>query len=477
MKNNLSLKKNLLLFIVLHTSTLSAFSQWAIDTLSSGRSNFDAVIFENKVYFIGGEIDWYDSLLVSSEVAIYNCLTSGWELPNYITSPRSHSASVSGDSGIYVFGGRKFTIGHAWIREFAASNKIDIFKNGAWQVDSTVITGGVWGGHGLKVGSKIMFAGMVDSIEYLTSEFFASNQVYIYDELTGAWSIDTLSSPRTELAVATDGTIAMFAGGVNGLGHTSDVVDIYNSVTGVWSTANLSVPRCFLAGAYANGKFYFAGGELGGLVNYQSDVIDVYDGSAWTTTHLSSPRAGVEAAVVNDNIYFMGGGNYNLSFLPYPNTPNNYPTPPNIDSIVDVLITSTGSWIRADLNYRRLEFAQTTWGTKIFVGGGCYRTFVGSGINNKFDYVEIRDVATIGITDIADDISINVYPNPSNGPATILLPGNEVDISVTDILGHEILKTKTTERKLNLQLNNNGMYLIFVKSKIGSAIRKLLVNR
>ena len=452
------------------SSTLNVFSQWTLDSLSPARSNFKAVTFEDKVYFIGGEIDVYNSLFVTSEVAIYNCLTSSWESPDSISVRRSHSACVSGDSAIYVFGGRKFTRGHGWIREYAGSNIIDIFKNGVWHSDSTIINGKVWGGHGLKVGSKIMFAGLVDSVEYLTSEYFASNKVYIFDELTGAWSIDTLSSPRTELAVATDGTIAIFAGGVNGLGHTNDVVDIYNSVTGAWSTAHLSVPRCFLAGAYANGKFYFAGGELEGIVNYESDVIDIYDGTTWTTANLPSPRAGVEAAVVNDNIYFMGGGNYNLSFLPYPNTPA-------IDSTVDVLFTNTGSWGRADLNYRHLEFAQTTWGNKIFVGGGIYRAYTSSPRSIYSPYVEILDVTTIGITDLEDDLSFDVYPNPSNGPFTISLPENGAEISITDIPGKEILKTKTTDRKIDLHLDKNGMYVVFVKTKKGSAIRKIVVNR
>ncbi|MCP6769889.1 hypothetical protein NL529_34085, partial [Klebsiella pneumoniae] len=76
---------------------------------------------------------------------------------------RSHSICISGDSAIYVFGGRKYTNGHAYVREYRGSNRIDIFKNGIWNYDTTIIQGHIWGGRGLKVGSKIMFTGFVDS--------------------------------------------------------------------------------------------------------------------------------------------------------------------------------------------------------------------------------------------------------------------------------------------------------------------------
>src|SRR5436190_4589860 len=176
------MQKYILILILVFSSVVNGFSQWTLDSLSDAKSNFDAVQFENKIYFIGGETDWYADSFITSKVEIYNCLTSSWEISDSINFPRSHAASVAGDSAIYVFGGRKWTqVSHQWIRDYVGTNYIDIFKNGVWHVDSTTIQGYVWGGQGLKVGSKIMFAGFVDSIQYLTSEYFASNKVYIFD--------------------------------------------------------------------------------------------------------------------------------------------------------------------------------------------------------------------------------------------------------------------------------------------------------
>ncbi|MEI6488398.1 MAG: glycosyl hydrolase family 18 protein [Bacteroidota bacterium] len=73
--------------------------------------------------------------------------------------------------------------------------------------------------------------------------------------------------------------------------------------------------------------------------------------------------------------------------------------------------------------------------------------------------------------------SLTIYPNPTSGQFTILLPTDYAIISVTDILGQMILKTQTTEKTLNLELDNNGVYIIYVKTKQGTTTRKLIVNR
>jgi hypothetical protein len=72
---------------------------------------------------------------------------------------------------------------------------------------------------------------------------------------------------------------------------------------------------------------------------------------------------------------------------------------------------------------------------------------------------------------------VQLYPNPTKGQFTISLPDDNAEINVTDILGQSILKILATQKITNLQLENNGVYIIYIKTKQGIAKRKLIVNR
>ncbi len=82
-----------------------------------------------------------------------------------------------------------------------------------------------------------------------------------------------------------------------------------------------------------------------------------------------------------------------------------------------------------------------------------------------------------GVADFNDKDKIIIYPNPTNGHFTISLSGDNTTITVTDILGHQILKTQTTQKATNLQLDNNGVYIVYITTKQGTRTRKLIVDR
>jgi chitinase len=84
---------------------------------------------------------------------------------------------------------------------------------------------------------------------------------------------------------------------------------------------------------------------------------------------------------------------------------------------------------------------------------------------------------TTYISTSAMSTSIEIYPNPASRLFTILLPIENAEITITDILGQQILKTKTTQKATNLQLDNNGVYFVNVTTKQGTTTRKLIVNR
>ncbi len=209
------------------------------------------------------------------------------------------------------------------------------------------------------VGTKAIFAGGTvfgSSMDFEPTNY--STAVDIYDNASGTWSSATLSRGRTELAAATAGTKALFAGGRHEGGTfnvtSSDVVDIYNNSTGTWSTANLSEARHQLAAASVGTKAFFAGGFS--YENGYTSAVDIYDNATgmWTTASLSSPRASLTATSVGTKVFFAGGigpgGVYS--------------------DVVDIYDNGTDMWSTATLSQARQYLASTIVGTKVLFGGG-----------------------------------------------------------------------------------------------------------
>ena len=75
------------------------------------------------------------------------------------------------------------------------------------------------------------------------------------------------------------------------------------------------------------------------------------------------------------------------------------------------------------------------------------------------------------------ETSISVFPNPTQGQFTILLPADKATVTITDILGQQIFKSNTTQKSINLELHKNGIYNINITTEHGSASQKIIVNR
>ena len=209
------------------------------------------------------------------------------------------------------------------------------------------------------VGSKALFAGGCAVGTGATTESRTCGAggsvvdiVDIYDSNTDTWSIASLAVPRRDMAAASTGTKAFFAGGWTGTGEVSAVVDIYDAATGVWSTDVLVEPRRTLAATSVGSKVLFAGG-FG--VNVRSRQVDIYDTATgrWSGAKLSLARSQLAATTVGDKAIFAGGMRSGRE-----------------SAMVDIYDDATGTWSTAALNQIGVIAATTIGESKaLFVGG------------------------------------------------------------------------------------------------------------
>lgn len=405
---------------------------------------------DNEIYFIGG----YNGLSLSDLIEVYNTNTETWMPPDYLSSPRSFTACVAGDSAIYVAGGIENLS-----NPVVGTNKVDIFKNGVWTTH--LLQDSFFTANAVHVGNKLLFAGGAKSYNSSTGVIEVSATVEVFDELSGIWSTDTLSQARGQVAAASDGTIAVFAGGIIGNNQPSDVVDIYNSLTDTWTTASLSEGRTNITGINCNGKFYFAGGAKAGIFN-SSDVVDVYDGSSWNVDYLSTARAGVSACASGDNIIFSGGGDIDLVNWNYVSS----------SSLVDVYNTVSGTWSTNNMNYTKINHTSISAGGKVYVAGGYDIT-----LSTPLDAVEVWDLLT-AINAPESHESVSVYPNPAIDYITVSNHEKINPILTLNIKNYmnQLLETKINSKEIiDISTLAPGLYFLEI-IKSNAMITKAFVK-
>lgn len=123
-----------------------------------------------------------------------------------------------------------------------------------------------------------------------------------------------LSVKRSDLAGATIGNYALFAGGARSTTTDSAVVDYINSSLTRGTCASLTTEKGYLTGTTIGNYAIFAGGSFWNtkaLARYYCNDVDVYDSSLTkqTITPLSVNRQNLRATTVGNYAIFAGGGN------------------------------------------------------------------------------------------------------------------------------------------------------------------------
>lgn len=440
---------------VLSITTL--FGQWITNNMSAGRNTLTSASYQGKIYLISGTNG--GNSIAHNSVDVINPTTTALDTTLYMPKGVGYAQAVAGDSGLYVAGGFRPSSSNVYV----GTKYFQVYKNGAWSIDSSLASG-VMNHAMVKVGNKIIIAGGLKEILWNSSneaETVFTDSVSIYDEATGQWSYTKLSQPRGYIAVATDGNIAMFAGGISGINKTSKVIDIYNASTNKWSVDSLSVPRGGACGAYVNGEFVFAGGIVNGTQH--TTRIDIYDGSLWSIAYLSSARYGAQAAVVGNNIVFAGGGTMNL---------NNYNWS-SVSNRVEIYNKSTGVTAVNSLSAPRIAHTAAAVGNTVIVAGGW---------NNGSElYTYESWKVAIGIPELNNHSEdLKLYPNPTAGAFTLDFNNQTFDgqLEIFSMNGQSVYHQDINSQAIlefNLELPK-GLYFLRLSSQNQNLTQRLVIQ-
>lgn len=413
------------------STCIISYGQWSTINLSSGRFYERSAIYNDTVFFVGGA----QNNILQTTVDVYDLNSSTFSNTMNISQARGYSGVVSGDSALYVFGG----VTNLATPPITGSNVVDIYSKGVWtthQLPESVMVNSA-----THVGSKVLFTGSLVSMVFDANGALPtfSDSIYIYDELTEQWSTHPISVPRSDIGVASDGNIAIFAGGYSGQNQVSDAVDIYNASTDTWSTTTLSEARMQPGGTFCNGKFYFAGGRN---ANTESKVIDIFDGTNWTTDSLSIPRSGVAATTVGDVVIFAGGGTLSLSDYLW----NTY-----LDD-VDVINTTTGYHSTNNLNSARAHASGVSTNSTAYVSSGTASPFV-----------EVWDVPLL--LENNSTTQLNIYPNPTVDMIYIDYKGDDLlSFAIVDGNGRTVKFSDSFTGTIDLSALEEGMYILQIET-------------
>ncbi|MSR63983.1 MAG: hypothetical protein EXS08_16285 [Planctomycetes bacterium] len=329
-----------------------AQAQWSQDTLSVARKALASASDGQRAYFAGGRRAQHNSVR-STRVDVFDTATQTWSQSSLSVARSELAATAVWPYVIFAGGSLNATI---------PSAVVDVLDTRTMTWSTTTLSQARSVLAATTVGTKAIFAG--GNAGSLSAPV-VSDVIDVYDSALGepgdpqAWSTAQLSVARGQMAAATVGTRALFAGGIDTTSALA-MVDIFDDSTGTWSTANLSQARMLEqhSAATAGGRVYFAGGAIDQALTL-SDVVDVFDSATdtWTTLTLSVPRGSLSVEAVGDLVLFAGG----------------VVLTPGFDSsdVVDVLQASTGTWLPpSHLSLKRHNLAAAAAGDQVLFAGG-----------------------------------------------------------------------------------------------------------
>lgn len=113
------------------------------------------------------------------------------------------------------------------------------------------------------------------------------------------------------------------------------------------------------------------------------------------------------------------------------------------------------------------------------VGNKAYLLSLGSSGTDSINlYSRTISGGSVGIYETANALSFNVFPNPANNVVTITNIPEGSTINITDITGKTVHRVTAAHSQVITSIDGllNGIYFVYVESKMGSSIKKLIIN-
>ncbi|MFQ5825349.1 MAG: kelch repeat-containing protein [bacterium] len=303
----------LIISLLLNNSALKAKAGWTFKTpMPTARSGFCAVVFNGKIYVLGGR---NNSGEVLNLVERYDPISNTWEtgLPS-LKDERENAAAVVFDNKIFILGGRSHNNGHSDDGEVLKTveffdptrNQWEEFKDLKKKREGlavVVLNDTLYAIGGFNEGEKFL------------------NDIEFYDADSKKWeNWDKINSRRLDFARTAFVGVAVrdsafVIGGFSNLGPLR-FVERFHPAAGTAERGELFTPRGGLTGTVVNDTIFVMGGR--------DPIVQVLNTVEFFVPHLNrwkeaSPlnlaRENFAAVTVNNKIYVIGGLDPNKNVL------------------------------------------------------------------------------------------------------------------------------------------------------------------
>jgi gliding motility-associated-like protein len=284
---------------------LNIDTAWAtIATIPFPRHSHGSVIYNNKVYIVGGHNHVLS--VYPPQVDIYDISTNTWSIGANLPTPRGELVVSEVNGKIYAIGGYDFAATNL-VHEYNPATNTWIAK-ASMPTSRSVMSGAVYNG-------KIYVAGGWPG---------AKDILEIYDPATNLWSTGAnmpQGRKNGNSMVELNGKL-YFIGGQDASGSiTYNDVFVYNPILNTWTTAAPLPANRFMGVAYTDGvKIYYCGGTSNSTGSLSAQrTIFIYDPviNRWTTSSTQLPKARTRHSgnFYNGKLFVFGGIDANNNII------------------------------------------------------------------------------------------------------------------------------------------------------------------
>ncbi len=286
------------------TTVLKPDVWYNVPFLNQGRRFHSSAVVDNKLYTIGGAIDFFNGVdIVPKAIDTVECFSfvdSTWTIISPIPTARFIAAAATIDKKIYVIGGRS-------VEEMYNTIEIYNTETELWETADTMPF--VRFGHAACVinDSIYLFGGYING----NNGPEIVNSIHAYDPKTGEWSLKSnMLNTRAYHQVVLRGDSVFILGGMNELDALSSV-DIYNhGNNSIVPGTDMLFGRMHFGAALLKNNIYVFGGSISVLSPNILTNVEAYnpDSNSWIVRKSLPSSQHAFGTCVNKGVLYLSGG-------------------------------------------------------------------------------------------------------------------------------------------------------------------------